>query len=78
MACSAIFVLDLKGKVIISRNYRGDIDMNVIEKFIPMLVEMEEEGLQAPIIDHDDATFVFVKYNNVYLWLPRRRTLTSP
>uniref|UniRef100_A0A914CBI0 MHD domain-containing protein n=1 Tax=Acrobeloides nanus TaxID=290746 RepID=A0A914CBI0_9BILA len=67
MACSAIFILDLKGKVIISRNYRGDIDMNVIDKFIPNLADMEEESQFSPIIDHQDATFVFIKYNNIYV-----------
>jgi AP-1 complex subunit mu len=66
MSCSAIFILDLKGKVIISRNYRGDIDMNVIDKFIPILIDTEEEGVQTPIINHDDVTFIFVKYNNIY------------
>lgn len=73
MACSAVFILDLKGKVIISRNYRGDIDMNVIDKFIPMLIDMEEEGLQAPIIDHQEATFIFIKYNNIYLVATSRK-----
>lgn len=34
MACSAIYFLDMKGKVLISRNYRGDIDNSVIDKFI--------------------------------------------
>ena len=34
MACSAIYFLDSKGKVLISRNYRGDIDNSVIDKFI--------------------------------------------
>ena len=27
MVASAVFILDLKGKVIISRNYRGDVPM---------------------------------------------------
>jgi len=27
MTASAVFILDLKGKVIISRNYRGDVPM---------------------------------------------------
>ncbi|KAI1700126.1 adaptor complexes medium subunit family domain-containing protein [Ditylenchus destructor] len=70
MVCSAIFILDLKGKVIISRNYRGDVDMTVIEKFIPMLIDMEEEeGFQAPImsVESPESTFIFIKYNNVYL-----------
>ena len=34
MACSAIYFLDNKGKVLIYRNYRGDIENNVIDKFI--------------------------------------------
>uniref|UniRef100_A0AC34FFX3 Uncharacterized protein n=1 Tax=Panagrolaimus sp. ES5 TaxID=591445 RepID=A0AC34FFX3_9BILA len=51
---------------IISRNYRGDIDMSVIDKFVPLLGNMEEEGQIAPIIDHPDSTFIFVKYNNIY------------
>ncbi|VDO42628.1 unnamed protein product, partial [Onchocerca flexuosa] len=46
MSCSAIYILDLKGKVIISRNYRGDIDMSIIDKFMPLLLEREEEGRQ--------------------------------
>ena len=29
MVASAVFILDLKGKVIISRNYRGDVPMCV-------------------------------------------------
>ena len=34
MACSAIYFLDMKGKVLMNRNYRGDIENNVIDKFI--------------------------------------------
>ena len=33
MVCSAVFIMDLKGKILISRNYRGDIPMSVSEKF---------------------------------------------
>ncbi|CAH1760760.1 13811_t:CDS:2 [Entrophospora sp. SA101] len=44
---SAIFILDLKGKVLISRNYRGDIPMSAVEKFMPLVLEAEEEQ-QAP------------------------------
>ncbi len=32
MVASAIFIMDTKGKVIISRNYRGDIPMSVSER----------------------------------------------
>ena len=36
MACSAIYFLDMKGKVLMYRNYRGDIENTVIDKFIGM------------------------------------------
>lgn len=32
MVASALFIMDSKGKVIISRNYRGDIPMTVAER----------------------------------------------
>jgi AP-1 complex subunit mu len=33
MVASAIFITDTKGKVIIARNYRGDIPMAASEKY---------------------------------------------
>lgn len=36
--------------MLISRNYRGDIDMGVIEKFMPLLMEREDDGQLAPIV----------------------------
>ncbi|GMR54028.1 hypothetical protein PMAYCL1PPCAC_24223, partial [Pristionchus mayeri] len=67
MATSAVFILDLKGNVIISRNYRGDIEMSVIEKFMPLVVEKEDEGVHSPIITHHGVSYVFIKHMNVYL-----------
>lgn len=84
MATSAMFILDLKGKVsflvfftsenanfrifqtIISRNYRGDIDMTAIDKFIHLLMEKEEEGSAAPVLTYQDTNFVFIKHTNIY------------
>nr|CAI5833939.1 unnamed protein product [Callosobruchus analis] len=67
MSCSAIYILDVKGKVLISRNYRGDIDLGVIEKFMPLLMEKEEEGLLTPILQTTDCTFAYIKTNNLYI-----------
>jgi len=67
MSSSAIFILDLKGKVIVGRNYRGDVDMNVIDKFMPLYMEKEEEGIMSPVLYHQEATFVYVKHSNLYL-----------
>ncbi len=44
MSVSALFVLDLKGRVLLSRDYRGDVSLKVAEKFIIRLNELEEAG----------------------------------
>lgn len=65
---SAIHFLDMKGKVLISRNYRGDMDPTVIEKFLPLLLEKEEEGCLNPVIRYNDSvTFLWTKFTNLYL-----------
>ena len=66
MSASAIYILDTKGKVLISRNYRGDIEMNVIERFMQLLLEKEDESQLSPIFQHGDVALVYIKYNNVY------------
>jgi AP-1 complex subunit mu len=45
---SAIFFLDLKGKTLLARNYRGDIPMSAVEKFMPLLLDAEEESAAPP------------------------------
>ncbi|RWS25697.1 AP-1 complex subunit mu-1-like protein [Leptotrombidium deliense] len=67
MSASAIYFLDLKGKVLISRNYRGDTDMTQIDKFMSLMMEKEEEGISTPILQHNDLTFLWIKYNNLYI-----------
>lgn len=67
MAASAVYILDLKGKVLISRNYRGDMPLNIIEKFPKMLMEAEEEGTVTPVMTDDNVTFIHIKCNNIYV-----------
>jgi len=67
MSMSAVYVLDLKGKNLISRNYRGDIEFGIIDKFLPLVLEREEEEATSPIIVHGDVTFVYIKYMNLYI-----------
>lgn len=66
MCSSAVFILDSKGKIIIGRDYRGDIPVVVIEKFYPLIIEKEEEGHLTPILKCTEAMFVYVKQNNLY------------
>lgn len=44
MAASAVFILDLKGHVILFRDYRGDVPVKYAERFITKLNELEEAG----------------------------------
>ncbi|XP_048354238.1 AP-1 complex subunit mu-1 [Sphaerodactylus townsendi] len=67
MSASAVYVLDLKGKVLICRNYRGDVDMSEVEHFMPILMEKEEEGTLSPILAHGGVRFMWIKHNNLYL-----------
>ncbi|CAL8133431.1 unnamed protein product [Orchesella dallaii] len=68
MSSSAVFILDMQGKVLISRNYRGDVDMKLIEKFMPLLLEKEEEGTVTPVLLlTKECTFAYIKHNNLYI-----------
>ena len=53
MVASAVFITDLQGKSIISRNYRGDFPLSkAIELFAKYLNEVEEEA-RKPIFHVD-------------------------
>ncbi|XP_076814493.1 AP-1 complex subunit mu-1-like [Clavelina lepadiformis] len=67
MVASALYILDLKGKVLISRNYRGDIPMNAIDSFPKLIMEQEEEGTMNPILQYGDVTYVFIRFSNLYM-----------
>lgn len=91
MSTSAIFILDVKGKVntyicsikqrvfknpetslgvkqvLISRNYRGDVEMGVIDKFLPLLMEKEEEGNLTPLLQTSGCTFMYIQHQNLYI-----------
>ncbi|NXX01783.1 AP1M2 protein, partial [Larus smithsonianus] len=67
MAASALFILDLKGKPLISRNYKGDVGLGEIEHFMGLLLQREEEGTLAPLLTHGHVHFLWIKHANLYL-----------
>lgn len=71
---SAVYVLDLKGKVILYRSYRGDVPANAIDKFVDYVVDEEESNIKPVFIDNG-VTFVFVKHTNLYLVAATRRNV---
>lgn len=38
----------------------------MIDKFLPMVLDAEEEGSQSPILIHEKVTFVYIKHQNLY------------
>ena len=53
-------------QVLICRNYRGDVDMNIIDKFIILLREREDDGTPPPILHYDGVSFSFIKVMDLY------------
>lgn len=67
MVLSAIYILDMKGKVLISRNYRGDIENSAIDKFIGLVSEKDEDGSLTPLLCTPECTYAFIKHSNLYV-----------
>uniref|UniRef100_A0A8C1DAU3 Adaptor related protein complex 1 subunit mu 3 n=1 Tax=Cyprinus carpio carpio TaxID=630221 RepID=A0A8C1DAU3_CYPCA len=67
MAASAIFILDLKGKVLICRNYMGNVDMSEIDNFMPIMMRREEDADLSPVVIHGSTHYLWIKHSNLYL-----------
>ena len=66
---SVVAILDLKGKPLIQRSYRDDVDPNSIESFLPLLLEVEEEhgaGAIQPCMSSQGINYMHVRHNNLY------------
>ena len=63
---SAIYILDSKGKILISRNYRGDVPMSCAERFISRITEQEELNVK-PVFEEDGVTYIYIKANDIFL-----------
>lgn len=61
MTVSAIFFLDVKGRVIVYRDYRGDISPKYAEKFMTKINEMEENSKLSPIICDEGVTYIYLQ-----------------
>uniref|UniRef100_A0AAZ3Q7X8 MHD domain-containing protein n=1 Tax=Oncorhynchus tshawytscha TaxID=74940 RepID=A0AAZ3Q7X8_ONCTS len=53
--------------VLISRNYMGNMDMNKVDHFMPIMMRMEEDADSSPLVTHGSAHFLWIKHRNLYL-----------
>ena len=66
LGCSAIYFLDQKGKIIISRDYRGEVGSSITEKFQRKVLELDERLIK-PVFTEKDITYMWIRVNNIYI-----------
>ncbi|CAE7146205.1 unnamed protein product [Rhizoctonia solani] len=73
---SLVAILDLKGKSLIQRSYRDDVSPSHIERFLPYILDLEEEGQQVtPCFSSQGINFMHIRHSNLYLLaLSKRNT----
>jgi AP-1 complex subunit mu len=71
---SAIYILDKKGRVLISRHFRSDLPSNIYDIFNKKILEYDEYTLKYPhtyyrpvIKDKENHLFYFHKHNDLNL-----------
>lgn len=68
MVFSSLHFLDSRGKIILSRDYRGDIAAEASEKLVPHLEELEERGqLIRPVVYIDGIVYLHVRHADIYV-----------
>ncbi|GBG85633.1 hypothetical protein CBR_g40361 [Chara braunii] len=77
-AASALYILDLKGRVLIWRDYRGDVPASQAERFFAKVMEGEgDPSSHAPVIFDDGVTYLFIQHNNLYLMTATRQNCNA-
>ncbi|KAJ7050508.1 clathrin adaptor mu subunit [Mycena amicta] len=73
---SLIAILDLKGKPLIQRSYRDDVPPSYVERFLPIVLEIEEDGQQVtPCFSREGINYMHIRHSNLYLLaLSKRNT----
>lgn len=72
---SAIYILDHKGRVLISRSYRGDLPINIHDIFNKKKLEYDEYTIEPILRDKDGHTFYYKHHNNlIFLAITKRNS----
>ncbi|XP_024403971.1 AP-1 complex subunit mu-2 [Physcomitrium patens] len=77
-AASAIFLLDMKGRVLIWRDYRGDVSAPQAERAFAKLMDGEgDPASHAPLLLDNGVTYLFIQHNNVYVMTASRQNCNA-
>lgn len=79
LSCSATFLLvprhercanpdlSLACQSLIQRSYRDDIPASTVEKFLPLILDLEEEGtFVTPCFSSEGINYLHIRHNNLY------------
>lgn len=66
---SALYILDRKGKIIISRDYRGDVRPSCVDRFVNHILEEDEMNVK-PIFEDDGINYIYVMHQDIYCVFP--------
>ena len=66
---SQVHFLDIKGKSLLSRDYKGDIPANAIDQFPLLLLDLdnEDESNYRPFVNSNGINYVYINHNNSYV-----------
>ncbi len=62
---SSIYILDLKGRVLITRSYRGDLSTEIYDNYNQKILEFDENTIKPIFLDNDGNSFFHVRFNNL-------------
>jgi hypothetical protein len=68
MTISSLFILDQKGKIIIHRDYRGDVKLSSVDRFVSHILEEDEVNVK-PVFEDDGVSFIYIKHEDIYCML---------
>jgi len=77
MPAHAIYILDSKGRPIISKNFRDDLPHNVAQRFSTRLVEEEEINMK-PVLEDEGYSYIYIKHpSNLYFMAVAERNANA-
>ena len=56
---SSFFILDQKGRMLITRDYRGELPVSIFDRFNQKLIELDEFSLKPIIYDSESGVTLF-------------------
>jgi AP-1 complex subunit mu len=63
---SQILILDFTGKLILSRDYRGDIPTNAYKKFVKHVITDNDANVLEPVLQIGDYSYIYHKNDFLY------------